>query len=105
VSHLLAAAADGVAVQVVQILGALLVLSAFVGAQRGVLHTGEARYLLLNVIGAGTLAVLAALDRQYGFLLLEGAWMLVALVGLIRAPRAPAAGGQRAGRVRLSGSR
>ena len=86
-SHLLAAAAGSATAQVVQVAGALMVLSAFVGAQHGVLHTRSRVYLVLNVLGAGTLTVLAALDRQYGFLLLEGVWTLVSLWALGKSAR------------------
>lgn len=77
-----AAVAAGATTQIVQILGALLVLAAFVGAQHGLLHTQSKQYLVLNILGAGTLTVLAALDRQYGFLLLEAVWTLVSLWAL-----------------------
>jgi hypothetical protein len=68
----------------VQILGSLLVLAAFAGAQRGRLDTGSRTYLILNLLGSATLAVLAAHDRQWGFLLLEGVWALVSLHSLTR---------------------
>jgi hypothetical protein len=84
VSLLIAAAGGSATAQAVQVAGALLVLSAFVLAQHGVLDTQERSYLLLNALGAGILAVLAALDRQYGFLLLEAAWTLVSLIALLR---------------------
>jgi hypothetical protein len=70
--------------QLVQIAGSLLVLAAFVASQRGRLSTDSLTYLVLNCVGAGILAVLAALDAQYGFLLLEGSWSLVAGAAIIR---------------------
>jgi hypothetical protein len=64
--------------QVIQVFGSLLVLAAFTAAQRGALATTSRRYLLLNLIGSAILAVLAARERQWGFLLLEASWALVA---------------------------
>jgi hypothetical protein len=62
---------------ILQIVGALLVLGGFALSQFRVLSQQSYLYLLLNVIGSGVLAILAALDFQWGFLLLEGGWVLV----------------------------
>ena len=73
--------------QLVQILGSLLVLTAFAAAQRGALSTESRAYLALNLIGSVVLAVLAAHERQWGFLLLEAVWALVSAWSLIQATR------------------
>ena len=70
--------------QLVQVLGSLLILAAFISAQRGWLATNSTLYLSLNLVGAGVLAVLAAHERQPGFLLLEFCWALVAGHSLLR---------------------
>jgi hypothetical protein len=69
--------------QIVQVVGSLLILTAFIAAQRGRLPTHSRRYLSLNLVGAGVLAVLAAHERQYGFLLLEFVWAVVAAHSLL----------------------
>jgi hypothetical protein len=69
--------------QVVQVLGALLLLAAFAGTQFGLFDSRSYLNLVLNFVGSAILAVLAAMDRQWGFLLLEGVWSLVSLWGLI----------------------
>ena len=70
--------------QLVQLLASLVVLVAFVAAQRGLLHRASRRYLALNLVGSAILAVLAAQGRQWGFLLLESMWAVVAAWGLAR---------------------
>jgi hypothetical protein len=79
--------------QIVQVAGAVLILVAFVGAQRGVLSPHSLSYLVLNLVGSLVLAVLALLDDDWGFLLLEGVWALVSAWSLAqvmsgRTPRA-----------------
>jgi hypothetical protein len=69
--------------QWLQVLGALMVLAAFVAAQIQALHTASYPYLLLNAIGSAILAVLAYQDAQAGFLLLESVWLLVSLWGVL----------------------
>src|SRR4051794_30969591 len=73
--------------QLVQIFGSLLILVAFVSAQRGALSAQSRRYLLLNLAGSAILTVLAARDRQYGFLLLECSWALVSAWSLVQTQR------------------
>jgi len=73
--------------QVVQVLGSLLILTAFVASQRRWLSTESRLYLTLNLAGASVLAVLAAQGRQFGFLLLEGCWAVIAAHSLIRMTR------------------
>lgn len=69
--------------QIVQIIGALFVLAGFAGTQFGRLSPHSYPYLFANLIGSGILAVLALIERQWGFLLLEGVWALVSLWGVV----------------------
>ena len=64
-------------------MGALLILAGFLLSQRNVLEATSYAYLLLNLVGAAILAVLAYGQGRWGFVLLEGAWTLVALGGLV----------------------
>ncbi|MFP5326340.1 MAG: CBU_0592 family membrane protein [Acidimicrobiia bacterium] len=83
--------------QLVQIAGALCILSAFVLAQVGRMSTTARAYLILNLVGSVVLAVLAAADRDLGFVLLETVWAIVSAYGLAASFRSgprpdPAAG-------------
>jgi hypothetical protein len=69
--------------QVIQVLGAVLILAAFALAQWGFLDQKQLLYLVLNVVGSAVLAIDAALGAQWGFLLLEGVWAIVSLASLI----------------------
>jgi hypothetical protein len=63
--------------QVIQIIGALIILGAFAGSQLGELPTDSRLYLALNVVGSVILAILAVVETQIGFLLLEAVWAAV----------------------------
>jgi hypothetical protein len=69
--------------QVVQIVGAVLILVAYGAAQLERLDPQSRLYLGLNLAGSAILGVLAAGTAQWGFLLLEGAWSLISLWGLV----------------------
>jgi len=70
--------------QLVQVVGALLILVAFAAAQFGAMDPHSRLYLVLNFVGSLILAVLAWHERQWGFLLLETVWAIVSLWGLRR---------------------
>ena len=67
-----------------ELVGAALILSAFVLAQLGRLRPASLTYMVLNFVGAGILAAVAALDSDIGFLLLEGVWAIVSGFGIAR---------------------
>lgn len=75
------------ALQAVQIAGAILILTAFVAAQRGAWSPHARPYLVLNLVGAAALTGTALYDRNWGFVLLEGVWTIVSAHGLIQALR------------------
>ncbi len=68
----------------IELVGAVLILTAFVLAQGGRLAMGSLTYLVLNFTGAGILAFVAAFDGDTGFLLLEGVWAGVSAYAIVR---------------------
>ncbi|MGV8895186.1 MAG: CBU_0592 family membrane protein [Rhodoglobus sp.] len=66
-----------------QILGALLILAAFTLTQRGVVTPRSLMALLLNLAGSAILAVVALGGLQWGFLILNTVWFIVAAWGMI----------------------
>jgi len=73
--------------QVIQVVGALLILAGFVLAQFKVLRVESMTYLVLNFFGSAILAWLAWVDRQWGFLLLETVWAIVSALGIVQLMR------------------
>jgi hypothetical protein len=75
--------------QVIQVVGALLILVAFTAVQLERMRPDSRLYLALNLVGSAVLAVLAFLGSQWGFVLLETVWAIVSAWGLAAALRAP----------------
>ena len=78
-------------IQVVSILGALTILAAYAANQFGRLRATSLAYTAANTVGAGVLAVIAAVESQWGFLLLEGVWCILAAFATARLVRGPTA--------------
>jgi hypothetical protein len=80
-------------VQAISVIGALLILGAFAANLLQWMNTSNLWYSLLNFVGSAILTVIAVIDQQYGFILLEGTWALVSLWGIIAALRGGGANG------------
>ena len=74
-------------IQAISLAGALLILLPFAGSQLGRLSTARLSYQAMNLVGSALLTFVAMVERQYGFLLLEGTWAIASLVGLARVLR------------------
>jgi hypothetical protein len=69
--------------EVLQWSGAVAVLIAFSLSQWGRWLVISYRYLVCNFVGGAALATAAVLGHQWGFVMLEGVWSLVAGRGLL----------------------
>lgn len=65
-----------------QWIGAILCLIAFGLSQLTTWPVASYRYLVFNLVGGTMLSVSAAITHQWGFVLLEGVWALVAAWGI-----------------------
>ena len=86
--------------QLIQIVGALLILAAFAAVQFDRMRPDSRLYLALNLVGSAILAVLAVAAAQWGFVLLEGVWAIVSAWGLVSIYSLP--DGERINRQALS---
>jgi len=66
----------------VSVLGALAMLGAYAASQFGLAGTSRLSYQVANFLGSSVLTVVAVIDWQLRFNLLEGAWALVSLWGI-----------------------
>ena len=76
--------------QQLSLLGALMQLVAYALMQLGRLPTQSYPYQLANVVGSLLMTVVATVNRELGFLLMEGVWFLTSSYGLWRLMRSRA---------------
>jgi fluoride ion exporter CrcB/FEX len=74
--------------QVISVVGALMVLSAYGLLQGGVWRELNAGYLAFNILGSLLLGIVAIVDQRIGFIFLEFAWAGLGLIGVARALKA-----------------
>jgi hypothetical protein len=70
--------------QLLSIAGAIVILTAYGAQQLGRLNNESVVYQIMNLLGGFFLCMAAVIVRQYGFILLEGAWTLISAAGLWR---------------------
>ena len=66
-------------IQLISVVGALAILVAYAANQLRYMGPSNLSYALLNFAGSAVLAVVAVVEEQWGFLLLEAIWALVSL--------------------------
>jgi len=76
--------------QQVSLIGAVMQLAVYALMQLGRLPTQSYPYQLANVVGSLLMMVVATVNREYGFILLEGVWCFTSVIGLARLVRSRA---------------
>ena len=79
--------------QVVSVFGALAILAAYAANQLRLIGPSNLSYSAMNFIGSTVLTVIAVLEVQWGFILLEGVWAILSLWGMITVLRGGEPGG------------
>ncbi len=74
--------------QVLSVVGALMVLTAYALIQSGIWRELDTGYLALNIIGSLLLGIVAIEDQRAVFILLEFAWAGLGFIGVVRAIKA-----------------
>ncbi|HEY4307212.1 MAG TPA: hypothetical protein VGM82_22265 [Gemmatimonadaceae bacterium] len=69
--------------QIISLAGAIMILVAYAGNQRGWIDKDAPTYNLLNLFGSGLLAWIAIVDHRLGFIFLETVWALLSIPPLL----------------------
>jgi hypothetical protein len=70
--------------QSLSLVGAFLILAAYVANQRGWLTPRHAAYNIMNLVGSLCLLWIALVDWRWGFIVLEAVWALVSIPPLFK---------------------
>ena len=70
--------------QIISFIGAILILTAYGALQLNRLANDTIAFQTLNLFGGIFLCITAVELRQYGFILVEGLWAVLSVVGLWR---------------------
>ncbi|MEB3200862.1 MAG: hypothetical protein VKK62_10085 [Synechococcaceae cyanobacterium] len=71
-------------VQAVSLVGATMQLAVYALMQVGRLASSSYPYQLANVIGSFLMTIVATINHEYGFILMEAVWFLTSAYGLVR---------------------
>jgi len=71
------------ALQAISVVGALAILAAYAANQFGWTDTSNLLYQIANLVGSGILVVVAVIEVQWGFIILEGAWAAISAWAVI----------------------
>ncbi|HXY16990.1 MAG TPA: hypothetical protein VEH79_02335 [Gaiellaceae bacterium] len=74
---------------IAQLVGAALNMGAFALLHFEIAPSSAMRYLVPNLLGSIVLVATAYLDRQWGFLVLEGGWVIVLVHAILARRPAP----------------
>ena len=70
--------------QIISVVGAVLILAGYAALQRGLLDRDDRAFSVLNFVGSSLLAWIAIVDQRLGFIVLEVAWALLSVPGMVR---------------------
>lgn len=73
--------------QALSLIGAALILAGYIGLQLGRFNRDDRLFNALNFFGSALLTWVAVVDWRVGFIILEAAWALLSVPGMVRRSR------------------